>query len=45
MAFTALSVVLEVLRVMEDIDMVLNDISVGLVGGRLTIRQTLYSLS
>jgi len=42
-AFTALSVVLEVLRVMEDIDMVLNDISVGLVGGCLTIRQTPYS--
>ena len=36
--FTALSVVLEVLRVMEDIDVVLNDISVGLVGGRLTMR-------
>jgi len=30
--------VLEVLRVMEDIDVVLNDISVGLVGGRLTMR-------
>jgi len=41
--FTVLTVVLEVLRVMEDIDMVLNDISVGLVGGRLTIRQTPYS--
>ena len=41
--FTVLGVVLEVLRVMEDIDMVLNDISIGLVGGRLTIRQTLYS--
>jgi len=38
-AFTALTVVLEVLRVMEDIGVVLNDISVGLVGGRLTIRQ------
>ena len=36
-------VVLEVLRVMEGIGVVLNDISVGLVGGRLTIRQTPYS--
>jgi len=42
--FTVLGVVLEVLRVMEDIGVVLNDISVGLVGGGLTIRQTLYSL-
>jgi len=41
--FTALGVALEVLRVMEDIDMVLNDTSVGLVGGGLTIRQTPYS--
>jgi len=41
--FTVLTVVLEVLRVMEDIDVVLNDISVGLVGGGLTIRQTPYS--
>ena len=41
--FTVLTVVLEVLMVMEDIDMVLNDISVGLVGGGLTIRQTPYS--
>jgi len=41
--FTVLDVVLEVLMVMEDIDMVLNDISVGLVGGGLTIRQTPYS--
>ena len=43
MVFTALGVALEVLRVMEDIDMVLNDTSVGLVGGGLTIRQTPYS--
>jgi len=42
-AFTALSVVLEVLSVMEDIGVVLNDVSVGLVGGCLTIRQALYS--
>ena len=42
-AFTALTVVLEVLRVMEDIDVVLNDVSVGLVGGCLTIRQAPYS--
>ena len=42
-AFTALTVVLEVLRVMEDIGVVLNDISVGLVGGCLTIRQAPYS--
>ena len=41
--FTALGVALEVLRVMEDIDMVLNDTSVGLVGGGLMIRQTPYS--
>jgi len=40
--FTVLGVALEVLRVMEDIDVVLNDISVGLVGGCLTIRQTPY---
>jgi len=42
-AFTALSVVLEVLRVMGDIGVVLNAISVSLVGGRLTIRQAPYS--
>jgi len=42
-AFTVLGVVLEVLRVMEGIGVVLNAISVGLVGGRLTIRQTPYS--
>jgi len=41
--FTVLGVALEVLRVMEGIGVVLNDISVGLVGGRLTIRQTPYS--
>jgi len=41
--FTVLDVVLEVLMVMEDIDMVLNAISIGLVGGGLTIRQTPYS--
>jgi len=41
--FTVLGVVLEVLRVMESIDVVLNDISIGLVGGCLTIRQALYS--
>jgi len=41
--FTVLGVVLEVLSVMEGIGVVLNDISVGLVGGCLTIRQTLYS--
>jgi len=41
--FTVLGVILEVLRVMEGIGVVLNDISVGLVGGRLTIRQTPYS--
>ena len=45
MVFTVLGVVLEVLMVMEDIGVVLNDISVGLVGGCLKIRQTLYSLS
>ena len=38
--FTVLTVALKVLRVMEDIGVVLNDISVSLVGGRLTIRQT-----
>ena len=43
MVFTVLDVVLEVLMVMEDIDMVLNDTSVGLVGGCLKIRQTPYS--
>ena len=43
MVFTVLTVVLEVLRVMESIGVVLNDISVGLVGGGLTIRQTPYS--
>ena len=43
MVFTVLGVALEVLSVMEDIDVVLNDVSVGLVGGCLTIRQTLYS--
>jgi len=42
-AFTALSVALEVLRVMEGIGVVLNAISVSLVGGRLTIRQAPYS--
>ena len=42
-AFTALSVALEVLRVMVDIGVVLNAISVSLVGGRLTIRQAPYS--
>jgi hypothetical protein len=42
-AFTALSVVLEVLRVMGDIDVVLSATSVGLVGGGLTIRQAPYS--
>jgi len=42
-AFTALTMVLEVLRVMEGIGVVLNDVSVGLVGGCLTIRQTPYS--
>ena len=41
--FTVLGVALEVLRVMEDVDVVLNDISVGLVGGCLKIRQTPYS--
>ena len=41
--FTALSVALEVLRVMGDIGVVLNAISVSLVGGRLTIRQAPYS--
>ena len=41
--FTVLTVVLEVLRVMEGVGVVLNDISVGLVGGRLTIRQAPYS--
>jgi len=41
--FTVLGVVLEVLRVMEDIGVVLNAISVGLVGGCLTIRQAPYS--
>jgi len=41
--FTVLGVVLEVLKVMEGIGVVLNDISVGLVGGCLTIRQALYS--
>ena len=41
--FTVLGVVLEALRVMEDIGVVLNAISVSLVGGRLTIRQTPYS--
>jgi len=41
-AFTALSVVLEVLRVMGDIDVVLSATSVGLVGS-LTIRQAPYS--
>jgi len=41
--FTVLGVALEVLRVMEDIGVVLNDISVGLVGGCLTIRQAPYS--
>ena len=41
--FTVLGVVLEVLRVMEGIGVVLNDISVSLAGGRLKIRQALYS--
>ena len=41
--FTVLGVALEALRVMEDIDVVLNAISIGLVGGGLTIRQTPYS--
>ena len=41
--FTALTVALEVLSVMEGIGVVLNDISVSLVGGCLTIRQTPYS--
>ena len=41
--FTALSVALEVLRVMGDMGVVLNAISVSLVGGRLTIRQAPYS--
>jgi len=41
--FTVLGVVLEVLSVMEDIDVVLKTISVGLVGGCLTIRQAPYS--
>jgi len=41
--FTVLGVALEVLRVMEDIDVVLNDVSVSLVGGCLTIRQAPYS--
>ena len=36
--FTVLGVALEALRVMEDVDVVLNDISIGLVGGGLTIR-------
>jgi len=43
-AFTVLTVVLEVLKVMEDIDVVLNAISVSLVGGRLTMRQALGSM-
>jgi len=41
--FTVLTVALEALRVIEDIGVVLNDISVGLVGGCLTIRQAPYS--